>query len=138
MLLPCATLNTCCHVTYVTDCNILEHIFCLIPASTAIKYMCLPNWSHLSPVEKQQVAVSREYHSSLAIGLQLISPIAPHIASQLWEGKLREDACTTFTLTLSASQHAWFNAVTRVLQNTYPGHCSMPARKGCSACPGQK
>ena len=27
---------------------------------------------------------------------------------------------------------------TRVLQNTYPGHCSMPARKGCSACPGQK
>ena len=66
---------------------------------------CLPHWSQLSPVEKQQVAVSREYHSSLAIGLQLISPIAPHIASQLWEGKLREDICTTFTLTLSASQH---------------------------------
>ena len=41
------------------------------------------------------MAVSHEYHSSLAIGLQLISPIAPHIASQLWEGKLSLSICYT-------------------------------------------
>ena len=44
----------------------------------------------VAPRERQQLLVSREYHTSLTTVLQLMSPLAPHITSQLWEGELTE------------------------------------------------
>ena len=44
----------------------------------------------VAPHERQQVLVSSEYHTSLTTVLQLMSPLAPHITSQLWEGELTE------------------------------------------------
>ena len=44
----------------------------------------------VAPWERQQVLVSSEYHTSLTTVLQLMSPLAPHITSQLWEGELTE------------------------------------------------
>ena len=35
--------------------------------------------------------VSPDYHHTLATLLKLLSPFAPHIASQLWEGKEEEE-----------------------------------------------
>ena len=41
----------------------------------------------MSLSERQQFLVSHEYHSSFTTLVQLLSPFAPHIASQLWEGE---------------------------------------------------
>ena len=49
--------------------------------------------SSMSPSERQQLLVSHEYHSSLTTLVQLLSPFAPHIASQLWEGEYRDKRC---------------------------------------------